>query len=333
MGDSEIFMTPEDFLRSITPGQKQPEKYGLDKFKLKKASSLVKATNKYEETSSADCSQSIFDVLGENGLISFSDYLFLLTVLATPQRNFEIAFRMFDLNGDGRVDVNEFYQVTTTARSQTTVGMRHRDHKNTGNVAKSFKESNSALVTYFFGPTGKERKLDKFVEFQKNLEDEAETTITEDKFIKMLLTYSGLNPKKQKSMLKRVRKQFGNESKVGISFEESRSFFLFIKQIHDVDLAFDFYRVVGAEIDMETMKRVAKMVSGQVISDHVIDVVYVVFDDDGNGKLSDREFIQIMKRRLMRGLEKPKDTGFFRLIDATWKCAKETSWKYPWSSD
>ena len=39
---------------------------------------------------------------------------------------------MFDLNGDGRVDVNEFYQVTTTARSQTTVGMRHRDHKNTG---------------------------------------------------------------------------------------------------------------------------------------------------------------------------------------------------------
>jgi len=171
------------------------------------------------------------------------------------------------------------------------------------------------------------------LEFKKYLEDENDTTITEDKFIKMLLTYSGLNPKKQKSMLKRVRKQFSDESKVGISFEETKSFFLFIKQIHDVDLAFDFYRVVGAEIDMETMKRVAKMVSGQVISDHVIDVVYAAFDDDGNGKLSDREFIQIMKRRLMRGLEKPKDTGFFRLIDATWKCAKETSWKFPWSSD
>ena len=53
-----------------------------------------------------------------------------------------------------------------------------------------------------------------------------------------------------------MRKQFSDESKVGISFEETKSFFLFIKQIHDVDLAFDFYRVVGAEIDMETMKRV-----------------------------------------------------------------------------
>jgi len=29
-----------------------------------------------------------------------------------------------------------------------------------------------------------------------------------------------------------------------------------------------------------------------------------------------------MKRRLMRGLERPKDTGFVRLINAMWKCAK-----------
>jgi len=27
-------MTPEDFLRSITPGEKQPENLGLDKFKV-----------------------------------------------------------------------------------------------------------------------------------------------------------------------------------------------------------------------------------------------------------------------------------------------------------
>lgn len=28
-----------------------------------------------------------------------------------PQRNFEIAFKMFDLNGDGEVDLEEFEQV------------------------------------------------------------------------------------------------------------------------------------------------------------------------------------------------------------------------------
>lgn len=30
---------------------------------------------------------------------------------AAPQRNFEIAFKMFDLNGDGEVDLEEFEQV------------------------------------------------------------------------------------------------------------------------------------------------------------------------------------------------------------------------------
>lgn len=33
-GSYEIFMTPEDFVRCLTPGVMQPRRYGLDKFKL-----------------------------------------------------------------------------------------------------------------------------------------------------------------------------------------------------------------------------------------------------------------------------------------------------------
>lgn len=33
-GTSEIFMTPEDFVRSLTPGVMQPRNLGLDKFKI-----------------------------------------------------------------------------------------------------------------------------------------------------------------------------------------------------------------------------------------------------------------------------------------------------------
>lgn len=43
-----------------------------------------------------------------------------------------------------------------------------------------------------------------------------------------------------------------------------------------------------------------------------------------DGQLSNREFVSVMKNRLMRGLEKPKDTGFVKLIDSVLKCAKET---------
>ena len=54
--------------------------------------------------------------------------------------------------------------------------------------------------------------------------------------------------------------------------------------------------------------------------------MFTVFDEDENGTLSNKEFVSVMKRRLMRGLERPKDTGFLRMLDAAWKCAKETSW-------
>lgn len=41
-----------------------------------------------------------------------SDCFFVRVCLCpAPQRNFEIAFKMFDLNGDGEVDLEEFDQV------------------------------------------------------------------------------------------------------------------------------------------------------------------------------------------------------------------------------
>ena len=72
---------------------------------------------------------SIFYQLGSGGLISFSDYIFLLTVLSTSRRHFEIAFKMFDLNGDGNVDAKEFEVVTNLMKSQSSMGARHRDHQ------------------------------------------------------------------------------------------------------------------------------------------------------------------------------------------------------------
>lgn len=55
---------------------------------------------------------------------------------AASRRHFEIAFRMFDLNGDGDVDCEEFEKVATLIRLQTSIGSRHRDHANTGNTFK-----------------------------------------------------------------------------------------------------------------------------------------------------------------------------------------------------
>uniref|UniRef100_A0A8C4TXQ1 Calcium uptake protein 1, mitochondrial n=1 Tax=Falco tinnunculus TaxID=100819 RepID=A0A8C4TXQ1_FALTI len=391
-GESEVFMTPQDFVRSITPNEKQPENLGLDQFIVKRYDGKdfwQKLSQEREKFADED---SIFYALGECGLISFSDYIFLTTVLSTPQRNFEIAFKMFDLNGDGEVDMEEFEQVQSIIRSQTSMGMRHRDRSTTGNTLKT--GFNSALTTYFFGADLKGKlTISHFLDFQRKLQhdilkleqkpgehklmlerwingenpsvpkvlwevlqgphstihkgcrldgaeheenflelgkferhDPVEGRITERQFGSMLLAYSGVQSKKLTIMLKQLKKHFQDGE--GLTFEEVESFFTFLKNINDVDTALSFYHMAGASLDKVTMQQVARTVAKVELSDHVCDVVFALFDCDGNGELSNKEFVAIMKQRLMRGLEKPKDMGFTRLMRAMWKCAQETAWDF-----
>ncbi|CAH1105263.1 unnamed protein product [Psylliodes chrysocephalus] len=323
----EIYMTPDDFLRSMTPGLKQPDGLGLDQYRRYDPKTVHQ---KLELTLDED---SIFYKLGSSGLITFSDYIFLLTVLSTSRRHFEIAFRMFDLNGDGDVDCEEFEKVATLIRQQTSIGSRHRDHANTGNT---FKGVNSALTTFFFGPSLKQKlTIEKFLEFQEKLQKEILSlefqrkapnengNISEADFTELLLAYAGYPQKKKARMLKRVKKTFRDHGQ-GISRDDYLNFFHFLNNINDVDTALTFYHIAGASIDQQTLKHVAKTVAHVDLSDHVIHVVFTIFDENQDGQLSNKEFIAVMKNRLLRGLEKPKDTGFVKFMQSILKCAKET---------
>ncbi|XP_035905401.1 calcium uptake protein 1 homolog, mitochondrial-like isoform X3 [Anopheles stephensi] len=327
---STVYMTPYDFLRAITPGMKQPEGLGLDQYKRYDAKSVSTRLDLHLD------SDSIFYKLGAYGLISFSDYIFLLTVLSTSRRHFEIAFRMFDLNGDGDVDSEEFEKVANLIRQQTSIGNRHRDHANTGNTFKVKKGVNSALTTYFFGPKNDEKlTIEKFLDFQQQLQREILTleflrknpdengNISEADFAELLLAYAGYPQKKKVKKIKRVKKRFRDHGS-GISKEDYLNFFHFLNNINDVDTALTFYHIAGASIDQETLKHVARTVALVELSSHVIDVVFTIFDENMDGQLSNREFVAVMKNRLLRGLEKPKDTGFVKLMHSILKCAKDT---------
>uniref|UniRef100_A0A3B4Z4V9 Calcium uptake protein 1, mitochondrial n=1 Tax=Seriola lalandi dorsalis TaxID=1841481 RepID=A0A3B4Z4V9_SERLL len=321
-GDAEVYMTPQDFIRSITPNEKQPENLGLDQFIVKRYDGKQKIAQEREKFADED---SIFYALGECGLISFSDYIFLTTVLSS-----KYIVELYSLPRDLSV-------VQSIIRSQTSMGMRHRDRSTTGNTLKTAGCS-SALTTYFFGEDLKGKlTIGSFLEFQRKLQhdvlklefernDPVDGRITERQFGGMLLAYSGVQSRKLKQMQKGLTKMFKDAQ--GITFEEVENFFTFLKNVNDVDTALSFYHMAGASIDKVTMKQVARTVAKVELSDHVCDVVFALFDCDGNGELSNKEFIAIMKQRLMRGLEKPKDMGFTRLVRAMWKCAQDTAWDF-----
>lgn len=330
-----ILMTPDDFVRSITPGTKQPEGLDLDSFlRYDPKRNVILRNNQVTPLNLDIPKDSVFYTLCDKALISFSDFVFLLTVLSTPRRQFEIAFRMFDLNGDGELDSEEFDVVRSVIMDTTAMGRRHRDHSTTGSTLK--KRSNSALQQYFFGPEGDQKlTIKKFLDFHAQLQEEitrlefdraspVDGKITEVQFANFLLTYAGFSEQRRRKMIRGVKQKFSkSEDTEGISYRDFADFNLLLRSIADVDTALTFHHMAGVPIDQATLHHVALTVANIELSPHVVDVVFTLFDENNDGQLSYREFVGVMRRRLLRGLDKPMDTGFVRFVSALFKCTKE----------
>ena len=92
-------MSPMDFFSAITPdcsihpgaGSGVYEEISQQKLKtLRLDKSPVKG--------------SILNEIGKNGLISYADYCFLLSLLSTPIRFVDTAFNLFDLTGNEQIN-------------------------------------------------------------------------------------------------------------------------------------------------------------------------------------------------------------------------------------
>jgi len=323
---------------------KQPDGLELDKFA--RFDSRVDSWEKLEHLNThlyySDLNSkeiSIFERIGgKHCLITFSDYIFLVTLLSTPKRYFQIAFQMFDSDGNGNFDFDEFIKLKNLIRTQTSIGQRHRDHSTTGNILRE----TSIVNQYFFGENLDQLlTVDKFLQFYEQLQNEIlqlefqrstkcpqdETHMTELDFATSLLVYSGLSDKRMKKMLKRIKKAYPIDDpakSTGISFTDYQNFYNFLRNIHDIDVALTFYHIVGGAIDKKIFHHVAKIVNHMELDSHLVDVVFTLFDENEDELLSYVEFIQLMKNRLERGLQRPKDTAFIKLFTSMITCAKET---------
>lgn len=64
------------------------------------------------------------------------------------------------------------------------------------------------------------------------------------------------------------------------------------------------------------------------ISDAVVDVIFHIFDTDGDGVLSMEEFLSVLQQR-ERELIDPSDTGIIQFIKCLGKCAGNC--QKPWT--
>ncbi|XP_062899127.1 calcium uptake protein 3, mitochondrial isoform X1 [Mobula hypostoma] len=100
--EGQLFMTPQDFIESVTTDKPRS-------FKPRKSLSRQDLENMLAETPPVwKGSSRLFRTLHDRGLIAYTEYLFLLCILTKPHAGFKIAFNMFDTDGNEMVDKKEF---------------------------------------------------------------------------------------------------------------------------------------------------------------------------------------------------------------------------------
>jgi len=288
-GRMDMMMTPLDFYASITPDCSLS--FGVG------AGVHVDVTD--EEVNSgkyywgkSTVTDSLLNKIGEKGLLSYSDYCFLLTLLSTPRKYIDTVFNVFDVSGDGFIDAKEFAFVSTK--------MAHRSGgfgSYTNVDQEEILASSSGLLNYLFS---KDRKKvlsrDDFSKLQSDLLEEiiqlefseydpsGSGRISERDLCHFLLKNSKIPPKKQATMLKRVEKTWPSKAR-GISLPSFRNFFCVLAGGAELERALFFLDVENIGVDLDEFRKVSSWVSHQELSDHVAKVLFVLMEESSKGRL------------------------------------------------
>ncbi|XP_063733207.1 calcium uptake protein 3, mitochondrial isoform X2 [Eleginops maclovinus] len=313
--EGQFYMTPLNFLESVT----------LNETKSRRAWKSL--TKKDLDKMLADTppvwkgSSNLFRNLRERGVISYTEYLFLICILTKPHAGFRIAFNMFDADGNEMVDKKEFLvleQIFRKKKERKEVDDVHRFDQQSLQLygqPKSQPHSHvdekieTTLLVHFFGKKGKaELKFEDFYEFMDNLQTEVLEieflsyskglpTISEEDFARILLRYTNVDDVSE--YLENLRHSLPDEK--GITFEEFRSFFQFLNNLEDFAIAMQMYNFANRAIGQEEFTRAVYVATSIKLTRHLVNTVFKIFDQDHDGKLSHKEFVGVMKDRLHRG--------------------------------
>ncbi|XP_050417855.1 calcium uptake protein 3, mitochondrial isoform X4 [Patella vulgata] len=311
-----IYMTPQDFLESVTEETPRP-RIGRCKLSPPEVEAMLRLTPTRSRGSTK-----LFRNLHNKGLISYTEYLFLLCVLTKPHSGFRIAFNMFDTDGNQIVDKKEFLVLTgiLALKLESFFALPSNQRKFVPRGRKALDEllaeslpdvQDTTLLIHFFGQRGSDvLKYDDFYRFMENLQSEVieleflefskgMNTISEVDFARILLRYTLLDKAEIDQCIDRVKERIPEE--MGISFKDFKQFCQFLNNLDDFSIAMKLYTYAEQPVSQEDFQRAVKICTGFTLGKHIVNTMFQIFDVDGDGHLSHQEFISIMKDRLHRG--------------------------------
>ncbi|XP_028799131.1 calcium uptake protein, mitochondrial [Neltuma alba] len=327
--EGELLMKPSDLMRAVVPVFPPSE------------SKLVRDGYLRGERSPGQlrCPPSdffmLFDV-NNDGLISFKEYIFFVTLLSIPESSFSVAFKMFDADNNGEIDKEEFKKVMALMRSHNRQGAHHKDGWRTGLKVNDSVE-NGGLVEYFFGKDGKDRlQHDRFIQFMRELHNEiirlefahydykSRKTISAKDFALSMVASADMNHLGR--LLDRVEELSDDPCfrEERITFEEFKSFAELRKKLLPFSLALFSFGKANGLLTRDDFRRAASHVCGISLSDKVVDIVFRLFDTNRDGNLSCEEFLRVLHKR-ERDVAQPLEAGVLGFLSCCRHCADNLS--------
>ncbi|KAL3971466.1 hypothetical protein ACER0C_026985 [Sarotherodon galilaeus] len=318
--EEEPYMTPRDFLFSVML-EKVDRKLQKRVLTKQDVNSMLVAASK------ARAGNDLFRNLGDNGLISYTEYLFLLSILTKPRTGFDIAFKMLDIDGNEHVDKKEFLKLKKIMGKTKLRAPIDTTEKTT----EEGEGVNTTLQAYFFGRKGDNKLQYKdFSRFMEDLQAEVQEmeflqfskgmdTMRREDFAEWLLHYT--NAEDNEVYWENMRKKI--PAGQSITFDEFKAFCLFTNNLEDFAFSMKMVTEANRPVGMAQFKRAVKIATGHELSENVLDTVFKLFDMDGDNCLSHKEFIGVMNDRVLRGLKVQPQNG----ISGYWKCVKRETLK------
>ncbi|KAJ8535470.1 hypothetical protein K7X08_023190 [Anisodus acutangulus] len=323
--DGEIFMTPADLMRAVVPVFPPSESH------------LVRDGYLRGERSPGElrCAPSRFFMLfdtNSDGRVSFKEYIFFVTLLSIPESSFSVAFKMFDLDCNGEIDIYEFKKVMALMRAHNRQGAHHSGLRAGHNLGRHV--DNGGLLQDFFGEDGKKRlQYDTFVQFLRDLHEEMlelefahydyklRGTISAKDFAMSMIASADL--KYLNKLLDRVD-DLDNEPQLShnrISFEEFKKFAELRKKLQPFSLALFCFGQASGLLTRSDFKRAASQVCGVSLTDNLIELVFHVFDTNRDGSLSSDEFVRVLEKR-ERDIAQPTEAGILNFMPCCGNCTR-----------
>lgn len=151
---------------------------------------------------------------------------------------------------------------------------------------------------------------------------DSRSVISELDFAKLVLSHKFL-PTQRHQALKRVKEKYGQKMQ-GITKAEFIDFFRLVKELDSVDMALSFHYLAGADISSQTLRHIAEVVAGVTLTEHLVEVIFTIFDADHDGVLRRREFIKALRIRRRRSHTVSHHFRLTSALNAMCKCAWRT---------